>query len=119
MNKPLKPAETESPDERPGRVRAFWNWLTRTSDPRAAQPLSASDVRLTRATFRDALAGTGGEASARQRMATLAALYRALNDEGRRSFLRLLAEEFGPDEMSVNRAIQAYLDSQGPERRAA
>jgi malonyl-CoA decarboxylase len=119
VNKPLKPAETESPDERPGRVRAFWNWLTRTSEPRGAQPLSASDVRLTRATFRDALAGTGGEASARQRMATLAALYRTLNDEGRRSFLRLLAEEFGPDEMSVNRAIQAYLDAQGSERRAA
>ncbi|HTO46975.1 MAG TPA: malonyl-CoA decarboxylase [Burkholderiales bacterium] len=119
MNKPAKPVETEAQNDRLGRVRAFWNWLTRTGEPRAAQPLSASDLRLTRATFRDALAGTGGEASARQRIATLATLYRTLNDEGRRSFLGLLAEEFGPDEMSVNRAIQAYLDAQGPGRRAA
>ena len=100
-------------------MRAFWNWLTRTGEPRGAQPLSPSDLRLTRATFRDALAGTGGEASARQRVATLASLYRGLNDDGRRSFLGLLAEEFGPDELTVNRAIQGYLDANGPGRRAA
>jgi malonyl-CoA decarboxylase len=119
MNKPLRPDETEGADDRPGRVRAFWNWLTRTGAPRGAQPLSPSDLRLTRTTFRDALAGTGGEASARQRVATLASLYRGLNDDGRRSFLGLLAEEFGPDELTVNRAIQGYLDANGPGRRAA
>ncbi len=117
VNKPAKPVETEPAPERPGRVRAFWHWLTRTSEPRGAVPLSASDLRLTRATFRDALAGTGGEASARQRVATLVALYRSLNDEGRRSFLGLLAEEFGPDELGVNRAIQAYLDAAPGDRR--
>ena len=119
MNKPLQPAETESPNERLGRVRAFWNWLRRTGDPASAQPLSPSDLRLTRATFRDALAGTGGEASARQRVATLAKLYRSLDDDGRRSFLGVLADEFGPNELTVNRAIQAYLDATGPNRRAA
>ena len=119
MNKPLRPDETEAVDDRPGRVRAFWNWLTRTGASRGAQPLSPSDLRLTRTTFRDALAGTGGEASARQRVATLASLYRGLNDDGRRSFLGLLAEEFGPDELTVNRAIQGYLDANGPGRRAA
>jgi len=119
MNKPAKPVETDTQNERPGRVRAFWNWLTRTGEPRGAQPLSPSDLRLTRATFLDALAGTGGEASARQRMATLAGLYRTLNDEGRGTFLGLLAEEFGPDELAVNRAIQAYLDANGPSRRQA
>ena len=119
VNKPAKPAETESPNERQGRVRAFWNWLTRTGEARGAQPLSGTDLRLTRATFRECLAGTGGEASARQRVASLAALYRVLNDEGRKSFLRLLAEEFGPDEAAVNRTIQAYLEAQGADRRLA
>ena len=111
MNEPAKPVETETQNERLGRVRAFWNWLRRTGEPRGAEPLSPSDLRLTRATFRDTLAGTGGEASARQRVAMLVGLYRGLNDDGRQSFLRLLAEEFGPDELAVNRAIQAYLDA--------
>jgi malonyl-CoA decarboxylase len=119
VNKPAKPAETEAPPERPGKVRAFWNWLTRTSAPRDAVPLSPSDLRLTRATFREALAGAGGEASARQRVATLVGLYRTLNDDGRRSFLGLLAEEFGPDELTVNGAIQAYLDAPAADRRRA
>jgi len=119
MNKPAKPAETETRNERLGRVRAFWSWLRRPGEPRGAVPLSASDLRLTRTTFRDALAGAGGEASARQRVATLAALYRGLNDAGRKSFLGLLAEEFGPEELAVNRAIQAYLDADGPARRQA
>src|SRR5215510_10131130 len=119
MDRAAKPVVTETQNDRPGRVRAFWNWLTRTGEPRGAQPLSPSDLRLTRATFRDALAGTGGEASARQRMATLAGLYRTLNDDGRNAFLTLLAEEFGPDEIAVNRAIQAYLDANGPGRRQA
>ena len=115
MNEPAKPVETETQNERLGRVRAFWNWLRRTGEPRGAEPLSPSDLRLTRATFRDTLAGTGGEASARQRVATLAALYRGLNDDGpAESFLGLLAEEFGPDELAVNGAIQAYLDATGP-----
>ncbi len=119
MNEPAKPVETETRNERLGRVRAFWQWLTRTSGPREAVPLSGADLRLTRATFRDALAGTGGEASARQRVATLATLYRTLNDEGRRSFLGLLAGEFGPDELVVNRAIQGYLDATPDGRRHA
>jgi malonyl-CoA decarboxylase len=119
MNKPLNPAETENANDRPGRVRAFWNWLTRTGEARGAQPLSASDLRLTRATFREALAGAGGEASARARVATLATLYRGLNDDGRKLFLGLLTEEFGPDELAVNRAIQAYLEADGAVRRQA
>ena len=119
MNEPAKPVETETQNERLGRVRAFWNWLRRTSEPRGAEPLSPSDLRLARATFRETLAGAGGEASARQRVAMLAGLYRGLNDAGRRSFLGLLTGEFGPDELAVNRAIQAYLDATGPVRRQA
>jgi malonyl-CoA decarboxylase len=105
--------------QKPGAVRAFWRWLTRSGETRGAQPASAADLKLARATFRDCLAGTGGEASARARVATLASLYRSVNDEGRGHLLGLLVEEFGPDELAVNSAIQAYLDTRGTARRQA
>jgi len=119
MNRPEQPAAAGESDDRPGRVRAFWNWLTRTREPRGARPLTPADLRLARMTFREALAGAGGEASARARVATLTALYRGLDDDGRRSILDVLAGEFGPDELAVNQAIQAYLDADGPPRRQA
>jgi malonyl-CoA decarboxylase len=119
VNRAVDTSVPEPARERTGRVRAFWNWLTRSGGPREAQPISAAELKLARALFRDSLAGIGGEASARQRVATLGSLYRGLNDEGRRQVLALLAEEFGPDELEVNRAIQVYLGAQGRARRHA
>ncbi len=114
-----KAYSAEPPPERPGRVRAFWNWLTGNGGERAPQPISAGELRLAHTTFRECLEGSGGEASARQRVAALAALYRGLNDDGRSALLGLLAEEFEPDERVVNRAIQDYLDAKGPALRPA
>jgi len=121
MSRAVGTSLTEPARDKPGsgRVRALWNWLTRSGGPRGAQPISAGDLKLARAIFRDILAEIGGEASARQRVATLASLYRGLNDDGRTQLLGLLADEFGPDELEINRAIQAYLDAQGPGRRHA
>ena len=102
-----------------GAMRAFWNWLTGPAKPREAEPLSASGLRSARTTIRESLEGVGGEASARQRVASLAELYRGLNDDGRKSFLGLLAAEFGPDELAIERASQAYLDAGPLERRNA
>ena len=82
MNQAVDTALTEPALEKPGRVRAFWNWLTRAGGPRGTQPISAAELKLARAIFSDILAGIGGEASARQRVATLASLYRGLNDDG-------------------------------------
>ena len=119
MNRAVDTSLTEPTRDQPGPVRAFWNWLTRSAGPRGAQPISAGDLKLARAIFRDILAGIGGEASARQRVATLGSLYRSLNDDGRRALLGVLADEFGPDELEINRAIQGYLDAQAPARRDA
>jgi malonyl-CoA decarboxylase len=119
VNQAVDTTLSESALEKPGRVRAFWNWLTRTGGPRGAQPISAAELKLARAIFRDILAGIGGEASARQRVATLGALYRGLNDDGRRELLGLLATEFGPDELEISRAIRGYLDARGAARRGA
>jgi malonyl-CoA decarboxylase len=106
--------------EKAGGVRAFWSWLTSVGRAKARQPISGAELRQARATFRDCLEGKGGEASARQRVASFVALYRRLNDAGRHSCLALLAEEFGPDELAVNGAIQAYLDApHGETRRQA
>jgi malonyl-CoA decarboxylase len=119
VNKALTAFGTDPPRAKPSRVRAFWNWLTRGGGPREAQPISAADLKLARAIFRDILAEIGGEASARQRVATLASLYRRLDDDGRRALLGLLAAEFGPDELEINRAIRACLEAEGPARRDA
>ncbi|HSD53341.1 MAG TPA: malonyl-CoA decarboxylase [Burkholderiales bacterium] len=120
MNKPSPPAELEAAQEKTRGVRAFWSWLTSVGRAKERQPISGAELKLARTTFRECLEGKGGEASARQRVATLASLYRGLNDDGRQSFLGLLAEEFGPDELAVNQAIQAYLDGgTGPSRRHA
>jgi malonyl-CoA decarboxylase len=116
VNKPSKPAELAQP-EKPGPVRGFWGWLTRAGQPRDRQPMSGGELRLARQTFRECLDGKGGEVSARNRVATLASLYRGLNDEGRKSYLGLLAEEFGPDQATVNRAIQSYLDARSDDER--
>ncbi len=119
MDRAVDTSLTGPAREQPGRVRAFWNWLTRSGGPRGVQPISPADLKLARAIFRDILAGIGGEASARQRVATLASLYRGLNDDGRRELLGLLAAEFGPDELEINAAIQGYLDAAAATRREA
>src|SRR3990172_555077 len=119
MNRAVDTSLTAPARGEPGGGRAFWNWLTRSAGPRGAQPISAGDLKLARAIFRDILAGIGGEAAARQRVATLGSLYRSLNDDGRRELLGVLADEFGPDELEINRAIQGYLDARGPARRHA
>src|SRR3989304_4158082 len=96
MNRAVDTSLTAPARGEPGRVRAFWNWLTRSAGPRGAQPSSAGALKLARAIFRDILAGIGGEASARQRVATLGSLYRGLNDAGRRELPGLLAGGVGP-----------------------
>jgi len=101
------------------RMRELWGWLrTRASD---AQPvaLTHDQLREARKTFQECLDGIGGEASARQRVATLAQMYAHLNDEGRREYLRMLVSEFGPDDEQVAAAVRAYLDASGNERRKA
>jgi malonyl-CoA decarboxylase len=103
-----------------GPVRSLFRWFStaRTTDLAKAQP--AARLPRLRATLHEALAGSGGEVSARQRMVSLAQQYRALDDDGRQDFLSLLATEFGPDESGVSRAIQSYLaqDSESGRRRA-
>ncbi len=119
MNRPSEPDEL-APPEQTGAVRNFWRWLTSVGRGRERQPMTGAELRLARQTLRECLEAKGGEASARNRVATLAGLYRSLNDAGRQSYLGLLVEEFGPDEAAIGQAIQAYLDARpGEVRRQA
>lgn len=107
---------------RPGRVRALWNWLKSAarSDRLALKDIGPAELNELRAIFRECLAETGGEASARGRVQWLATTYQGLTDAARTRFLQILADEFGPDERAVARAIQDYLHTApGPGRRHA
>ncbi len=54
------------------------------------------------------LEGKGGEVSARSRAAALGHVYLALEPTGRQRFLKLLNDDFGPDEAQVETAINNY-----------
>ncbi len=107
---------------RPGRVRALWKWLKSAARPDRSvlKDFGPAELKELRDTFSECLAETGGEASARGRVQWLATSYQRLNDAGRIRFLQVLANEFGPDEQVVARAIQDYLHTPpGPDRRNA
>ncbi|MGB8432668.1 MAG: malonyl-CoA decarboxylase family protein [Burkholderiales bacterium] len=113
---------TAAPTGRPGPVRALWKWLKNAARPERAalRDLGPTEHEQLRDTFRECLAETGGEASARGRVQWLATNYQGFTDAGRVRFQQVLANEFGPDERAVARAIQDYLHTApGPGRRNA
>ena len=98
---------------RQGGVRMLWHRLTGGggAKPQGPRKLSSSDLRFVRTMLKEMLADSGGEVSARRRVDLIAALYREVSDEGRISILTMLANEFGPDEFMIKRAILGYLDT--------
>lgn len=95
-------------------------WLGRRS--RALRPgaRSALDRAWLRRRLADCAAGAGGEASARNRVAELAAAYRSLDDAGRREFLALVAEEGRDDDDRATAPLaRAWLEATGVERQLA
>lgn len=70
--------------------------------------LPDDDLPAIREQIAACLEGKGGEVSARSRAAALGHVYLALDETGRRRFLRTLNDEFGPDEDQVEAAIGNY-----------
>jgi malonyl-CoA decarboxylase len=105
--------------EAPARSRIF-GWLARRKAARGAlraeSRLRASRIR---SLFDECARGAGGEASARSRVATLAAIYRAQEDKGKRAYLELLAEVGGGDGAFTKPLIDEFLRASGPERQLA
>ncbi|MGE5169963.1 MAG: malonyl-CoA decarboxylase domain-containing protein [Rudaea sp.] len=97
----------------------MWNWFGR----RKSAAKDGAPVRLAASHVRRILAEcaseSGGEASARTRVAELAAHYRGLDDEGKRGFFALLVAQ---DETHADPAlplIDEYLHANGTARRLA
>ncbi|HLN23205.1 MAG TPA: malonyl-CoA decarboxylase [Patescibacteria group bacterium] len=107
-----------------GRLKNFRNvWRDIASSlgapVRIAPELPADDAEILRAQMRDCLLGRGGEVSARARAAALGRSYLALNEEGRRRFLRILADEFGTDRAQVDAAMGKVAATTSPADRLA
>jgi len=63
------------------------------------------------------LQSKGGEVSARQRAATLGQAYLGLNTEGRKRFLKILAEDFGTDRQAVDQSISNFQNATDEEEK--
>lgn len=106
------------------RLRSAWRDLgvaagTTSAGAPLSPDLSKDDLARVRAQMQNCLARKGGEVSARSQAAALGQAYLALNEQGRRRFLRLLAEEFGTDREAVDRAAADLLSVTDPAGRPA
>ena len=93
-------------------LRAGWRSIAGTSyDAEAAShrpDLPNEDLPAIREQIAACLEGKGGEVSARSRAAALGHVYLALDPEGRQRFLKLLNDDFGPNQAQVETAISDY-----------
>ena len=83
-----------------------------------APALPASDLDKVRASMRECLEGRGGEVSSRARAAELGRLYLGLDSEGRKRFLKLLADEFDVDQGTAAAAASALIQAKDDKARA-
>jgi len=95
-----------------------WNWLGRRKSVPAEPPTSRFPVARVRRTFDECASGVGGEASARSRVATLATIYRGLDDDGKRAYLTLLVESRNETRATAP-LVDDYVKSSGVEQQLA
>ncbi|HOG03492.1 MAG TPA: malonyl-CoA decarboxylase family protein, partial [Accumulibacter sp.] len=96
-------------------VRGLRKVRTLLADSGGARGLAGKELVRTRELLHECAAGVGGEISARQRAGRLAETYLRLDDEGRSTFLRTLATEFGPDPQLVATAHAGYQAAIGSD----
>ena len=88
------------------------------ADKASSRPnLPEGDLEQLREQMRACLETRGGEVSARGRAAALGHVYLALDYKGRERFLRLLANDFDVDEVSVDTAMDELRKSTDKESR--
>jgi malonyl-CoA decarboxylase len=81
--------------------------------------LDGKQLARVRDLLHECASGVGGEISARQRAGRLAETYLRLDDEGRATFLRIIATEFGPDPQRVAKAHADYQAAIGSDAQWA
>ena len=97
-----------------GRLRAAWRDIagpSKAPTTPTGPELTDDDTEHVRERLRACLDGRGGEVAARARAAELGRTYLGLNAEGRKSFLRLLADEFDVDHAAVAKAAGGFLEA--------
>ncbi|HKF73944.1 MAG TPA: malonyl-CoA decarboxylase [Stellaceae bacterium] len=105
-----------------GRLRTAWRDIAgqaRTTGAPAGPELTTEEAEHVREQLRACLDGRGGEVAARVRAAELGRTYLGLNAEGRKRFLRLLADEFDIDHAAVAKAAGAFLEASARREKEA
>lgn len=98
---------------------SVWNWLGRRRDVPMEAPSGRFGVARVRRIFAECASGSGGEASARSRVTALATIYRGLGDDGKRSFLAMLATQADPGGKSAAPLVDDFLKSTGAAHQLA
>ena len=104
-------------------LRTAWRDISETArgaigGASVAPALPASDLDKVRARMRECLEGKGGEVSTRARAAELGRLYLGLDGDGRKRFLKLLADEFDVDQGAAAAAASALIQAKDDRARA-
>jgi len=98
-----------------------WRTIAQAGGKEGALQLSPhlpdSDAAVVRDQMLDCLRGKGGEVSARQRAAALGEAYLGLNWDGRKRFIKILAEDFGTDRDVVGQAIYNFQNAEDEDTR--
>ena len=102
-------------------LRVAWREIAaRVGGARRSRPSPTSRRRMPAASpsaSRSALANRGGEVSARPRLAEIGRAYLGLSPTGRLQFLKLLADNFGPDRARIEAAVARLSAGRGSRRR--
>jgi malonyl-CoA decarboxylase len=96
-------------------VRGLRRVRTLLAEGSAPRRLDGRQLARVRDLLHECASGIGGEISARQRAVRLAETYLRLDEEGRATFLRIIASEFGPDPEQVASAHAAYQAALGSD----
>ena len=100
-------------------VRGLRRVRTLLAEGSTPHRLEGRRLLLVRNLLHECASGIGGEVSARQRAGRLAEAYLRLNDDGRATFLRIVATEFGPDPQQVAKAHADYQAAIGSDAQWA
>ena len=98
---------------------SVWNWLGRRRDVSIEAPSARFAVGRVRRILAGCASEVGGEASARSRVATLATIYRGLDDGGKHNFLAMIATQPDAEGVSVTPLVDDFLKSTGTEHQLA
>ncbi len=93
-----------------GQVRR-WRSIFDRSEFQLSPNLPDGDLVRLRNVVSDTITGRGGEVAARRRATEVGEAFLGLNDNGRRRFFEMLAQDFGPDEDEIDAAIADYQRS--------